>query len=242
MRFMTAFLLLMSSGCTVQLDDLGRVGEACNLEDKRCFDEYHCILSVCVDPDNPRLGNSEDSGLPNEDQILRGDGWVAGHSPGDEMDSGVVNTPNDPEEDVDLRCDQRNTHLPCLYNGPAGTEGIGVCQSGQSYCNNEGLLSECVGEHLPTEEVCNGVDDDCDGVVDETLYTLAANNEVPTCTGTDQCGSPGVCQLFEDPQFNYCHVDPEEIVQPAIGELCDNGVDDDCDGATDEEPCEHNNE
>ncbi|MCB9525904.1 MAG: hypothetical protein H6702_21385 [Myxococcales bacterium] len=66
-------------------------------------------------------------------------------------------------------------------------------------------------------EACDGGDDDCDGVVDEGLYTArcgvgACAREVPNCLD----GAPNLCEPGEP-----------------VPETC-NGEDDDCDGAIDE--------
>jgi hypothetical protein len=54
------------------------------------------------------------------------------------------------------------------YNGPAGTAGVGACRAGAQTCG-AGAWSACAGEVLPRTEVCNGVDDNCNGIRDEGL-------------------------------------------------------------------------
>jgi len=81
---------------------------------------------------------------------------------------------NDFDEDCDTVIDE-DLFRDC-YSGPAETVGIGVCTNGQQYCDrgqwaaqdNEGnvLVDFCSGEVLPTEEVCDGSDNDCDGITD----------------------------------------------------------------------------
>jgi hypothetical protein len=51
-----------------------------------------------------------------------------------------------------------------------GTQAHIPCHTGQSTCTN-GAWGTCFGEILPSLEICNGVDDDCDGVVDNTCPT-----------------------------------------------------------------------
>ncbi|MBU49782.1 MAG: hypothetical protein CL920_13905, partial [Deltaproteobacteria bacterium] len=76
----------------------------------------------------------------------------------------------------------------------------------------------------PSEELCNGKDDDCDGQVDEQWPEQNA-----ACTIPDK---KGVCaegkSLCKDGQLD-CQTD----VKPASKDSCD-GVDDDCDGEIDE--------
>ncbi len=73
---------------------------------------------------------------------------------------------------------------PC-YSGPAGTANVGICRSGTQICDSTGQWGACLGEVLPQPEVCNGLDDDCDGVVD---------NGFDLTTDPNNCGSCGnVC-------------------------------------------------
>ncbi|MFH0819984.1 MAG: MopE-related protein [bacterium] len=56
-----------------------------------------------------------------------------------------------------------NQSIPC-YNGPAGTEDVGICHGGFATCQLTGLLGTCVGEVVPQIEKCgNGIDEDCNG-------------------------------------------------------------------------------
>jgi hypothetical protein len=57
-----------------------------------------------------------------------------------------------------------NASVAC-YDGPAGTEGIGICKSGTKTCNAQGTLwLSCVGQVLPAPDVCStAADDDCNG-------------------------------------------------------------------------------
>ncbi|MGH8006862.1 MAG: MopE-related protein [Candidatus Binatia bacterium] len=68
-------------------------------------------------------------------------------------------------------------------------------------------------------ELCNGIDDDCDGQVDEGL-TVDADGD-----GFSTAGSCGGTQ-------NDCN-DSNPIIHPGAAELCD-GLDNDCDGQADE--------
>lgn len=45
--------------------------------------------------------------------------------------------------------------------------GVGMCQSGMQECDEANTPTVCAGEVTPTTEVCDGIDNDCDGHTDE---------------------------------------------------------------------------
>jgi hypothetical protein len=57
-------------------------------------------------------------------------------------------------------------HLPC------DTGKLGVCKDGTSQCGKLGVLS-CLQNVQPTADVCDGLDNDCDGVVDQDSAACA---------------------------------------------------------------------
>jgi hypothetical protein len=104
------------------------------------------------------------------------------------------------------------------YDGPEGTSNTGVCKSGQRACVG-GVYTQCLGQVLPSDETCNGKDDNCDGTIDEIVV------------GDCDTSMPGACSaghLICRGAYAVC-----EVSNPAIDETC-NGVDDDCDGKVDE--------
>jgi hypothetical protein len=70
------------------------------------------------------------------------------------------------------------------YDGPAGTEGVGLCRPGMQTCvRGEGdatAWGACGGATVPRTEVCNnGFDDNCNGMVDEGCAPCFAASTTP---------------------------------------------------------------
>ena len=119
------------------------------------------------------------------------------------------------------------------YAGPEGTAGVGECRGGQQVCAVEGSWGPCDGEALPADEACNGLDDDCDGATDEAVPGVGE----PCETGVGACARGGLAVCRPVQRNVVCDA---PVGEPAA-EAC-NGLDDDCDGTSDEglgldEPC-----
>lgn len=89
-----------------------------------------------------------------------------------------------------LRCDGGRCILPCNEGAPCSTGKPGVCAAGTIQCDGLGNAS-CIQTHQPSPEVCDGLDNDCDGIVDniQSEPCTKANHYDSSCQGGFE--SPG---------------------------------------------------
>ncbi|MBH24020.1 MAG: hypothetical protein CMH57_06140 [Myxococcales bacterium] len=123
---------------------------------------------------------------------------------------------NGRDDNCDGRIDEGNPGGGASCN----TGGMGVCGVGVERCMGSEIV--CVQDRQPSDELCNGEDDNCNGSIDEGnpgSGGVCDTEQDGICgPGTLQCAEGGlVCQRNEDPRPETC-----------------NGEDDNCDGAVDE--------
>jgi hypothetical protein len=160
--------------------------------------------------------------------------------PGCEYECPVFPTEAETCNGLDDDCDGQIDEGPiagvgddCYPEGVTGCEvGVGcagLCSFGTTMCSLGYVV--CVGYVLPSVELCDDDDNDCDEVVDEAAE---CSPEVDCLDGeTQPCdtGQPGICaagtQTCSGAVFGACVAD--FAPQP---EVC-NGIDDDCDNNID---------
>ncbi len=103
------------------------------------------------------------------------------------------------------------------YTGPGGTNNVGPCHGGTETCGATGWSGTCAGQVTPIAELCDAIDQDCDGN-GWNGFPDSDSDQVPNCA---DCA----------PNNNTAY--PAFGGRPAGTEVCD-AVDNDCDGQTNE--------
>ena len=134
---------------------------------------------------------------------------------------------NDCDGDTDEECD-------CVDNDtePCGI-GLGHCAPGTRTCRN-GRWGECEGQVIPQAEICDGLDNDCNGRIDDNLFNRpSCDLTLGVCAGSRRDCVDGAW-LACDQALYRSHDDNYRSAEGVVNHFYCDGRDNDCDGATDE--------
>lgn len=222
---------------------------ACSFDEhaKHCMEDSdcapgHCYKSFCIASDQDTSSSaqtmsdgSSGKGSPSKDQS--GSGGKGGSVGKPAQDGGVKVVPIDagPGGGACFNDEER----PCLLD-PKKTTAAEACNRGTQTCV-DGEWGRCTGQPMPTPEVCNGFDDDCNGEVDDLVEVCYPQGQ-PGCTKTgadNHWSCTGTCgtgtRTCKDGKLTECTgatVPAKEACTPdgmvARNEDCDELTDEGC--------------
>jgi hypothetical protein len=226
--------ILLLCGCPAKPTDTGEVGQACTWYQDTDGDGWGDVLQAEQRPcDEARAG------------------WTTALGDCDDTDPnvhpGAPETCNALDDDCDGFTDDEDPDLTgaSTWYPDADGDGWGDDAAAFAACERPAdMLSrggDCDGSdaavHPEAVEVCDRIDNDCDGLVDEddavdapTWYTDADRDGFG-----DPASATRACRQPPGSADNGLDCDDgDAAISPAAAEVC-NGVDDDCDGTVDEE-------
>ena len=192
--------------------------EVCNALDDNCngtVDEGTASVNWYADADGDGYGAANGTPIfqcsPVADRVTNNSDCNDGNAA---VKPGATETCNNIDDNCNGNVDEGNPGggAQCALSNRQGP-----CASGVMQCNGGAVA--CAQTVFPVTEVCDSVDNNCDGTTDNIAAAACTTSQQGRCAaGTTACqGTAQICVRTNGP----------------VAELCNN-VDDDCDGTVDE--------
>ena len=147
----------------------------------------------------------------------------------------------DGKVDENCTCKANSAATQGCYTGDPKTRRVGQCVDGKQACITSGEFAtwgQCTGVVLPQKEICwDGKDNDCNGKVDDAPYCVCQVGQTKACySGPPATKGVGRCKAGTQ----KCNAAGNAWLKACVGqilpgkEVCNNNIDDDCDGQIDE--------
>jgi hypothetical protein len=207
------------------------------------FDDFSTVMfTYYADSDNDTYGDSNDSTQTVSPTPPAG--YVVNNTDCDDNNSsvhpGAAELCNGIDDDCNGQIDDNIVFS--TYYADADGDGFGdpavdssACAPPVGYVSNNSDCNDANNAIYPgATEVCNGIDDNCDGQIDEgvlsTFYADTDGDGFGDAAVTTQACSAPIGYVSNNTDCD----DNNNTIYPGATEICGNSIDDDCDGQVDE--------